>query len=104
MSIYIKGMKKPKNCDECTIKAWEDEWYVCPFSGVTTLSIGCQNNSPLVEIPPHGRLIDADKFERIKYEIPIKPANYSRGFDEGVKFVQKLIMDAPTIIPADTEG
>lgn len=62
MSILIKGMKMPKNCMECAIRSWtEDEWDVCPFSGIMALNIGRQNDCPLVEVPaPHGRLIDAD--------------------------------------------
>ena len=94
MSILIRGMKKPKNCDECPIKAWEDEWYVCPFSGVTTLSIGCQDSCPLVEIPPHGRLIDADAFER----------KVMFGDEEDLQDVIYSLRDYPSIIPADKEG
>ena len=48
MSILIKGMKMPKSCGSC-------------FVGDRTI---CSNNCPLVEIPPHGRLIDADAFEK----------------------------------------
>lgn len=60
MAVLIKSMKMPKNCEECDIKSWDTEDYVCPFSGVSTLCISRQANCPLIEVPPHGRLIDAD--------------------------------------------
>lgn len=50
---------------------------------------------------PHGRLIDADAFESIKYELPDGQKAFNRGFHGGVQYVQRLIMDAPTIIPAE---
>ena len=60
MSVIVKGMKIPKNCLECKLKLWEYDEYYCPFSGISALCIGRQTDCPLVEIPPHGRLIDAD--------------------------------------------
>ena len=52
MSVLIRGMQMPKNCLECEIKAWEDGFneYVCPFSGIMCLSIGIQDDCPLVEV------------------------------------------------------
>lgn len=66
MSVLIKGMKMPRNCRECKIKAWEERYnvYECPFGGILELSClsnGRQDDCPLVELPEkHGRLIDAD--------------------------------------------
>ena len=64
MGVYIKGMEMPKNCLECEIRSYDanaQEEY-CPFSEIVCLSIGIQDNCPLVEVPePHGRLVDADK-------------------------------------------
>lgn len=49
MSILIKGMEMPKNC-------WE-----CPFERcVLRTLVDRHPDCPLVEVPPHGRLIDAD--------------------------------------------
>lgn len=45
MSVLIKGMELPKNCD------------MCPLAD--TIICGAQG-CPLIEVPPHGRLIDAD--------------------------------------------
>lgn len=53
MSVLIRGMKMPKNCLECEIKAWGEDFneHVCPFSGILCLSIGRQDDCPLVELP-----------------------------------------------------
>lgn len=68
MSILIKGTKMPKTCEECqsTLGLFADE---CPLFaefpkkfdydpeiGHNRRYDGC----PLVEIPPHGDLIDVD--------------------------------------------
>lgn len=54
-----------------------------------------------VLVQTHGRLIDADAFGSIKYELPNGQKAFNRGFHSGVQYVQRLIMDAPTIIPAE---
>lgn len=67
MSVLIKGMKMPETCSKC---------FFCQLGGLD-LKLRClvtdesiinfdvkekrAGNCPLVEIPPHGRLIDADK-------------------------------------------
>lgn len=72
MSILIKGMAMPKNCDECRIMTYEDTNCI----SVHELFCGCPivfrahpqheehrpDYCPLVEVKPHGRLIDADAF------------------------------------------
>ena len=65
MSVIIKGMKIPKNCWECCLTSENEDFdRCCLFTGIICLSIGRQNNCPLVEIPtPHGRLIDADAID-----------------------------------------
>lgn len=86
MSVLIKDMEMPRNCLECKIKAWEEGFneYVCPFSGIICLSIGRQDDCPLVELEKHGRLIDADAlFRDIEWND---------------------IEDAPTVIEAEDEG
>ena len=44
MSILIKSMEMPTSCDECPL-------YTCMHN---------HDDCPLVPVPPHGRLIDAD--------------------------------------------
>lgn len=66
MSILIKGMEMPKSCAECPLKYFYDESVFCEECGYLTydwdkkLEEGRYENCPLIEIQPHGRLIDAD--------------------------------------------
>lgn len=89
MSVLIKGMKMPRSCSECGFR----------------LALGCCGNlpqntrvptCPLIEIPPHGRLIDADA---------LKETN-PRHMNADVPYVtevtvEEIIDDAPTIIEAE---
>lgn len=52
MGVYIKGMKKPKDCNACFLDLYDRQTY-------------CRNGEkalcPLIEVKtPHGRLIDED--------------------------------------------
>lgn len=60
MSVLIKGMKMPQSCNECVAKYFDccyvsppESNGICPFDGRPKWC-------PLVEIPPHGDLIDRD--------------------------------------------
>ena len=79
--IYIPRMEKPKNCREC------------PFLYVTIICDGTKD-CPLIPVPEHGRLIDADAF----LDDLLFP---SKQFEQGMR---ELVGDAPTIIPADKVG
>lgn len=100
MSVIIKGMKMPRDCEECAIKSWDMEDYVCPFSGVSTLCISRQANCPLIEIPPHGRLIDADALETHHgWYAPDKERNVVQTH---IQFLYANdVINAPTVIEAD---
>ena len=68
MSVYIKGMKMPKSCSECptcrdgtTLDG--DYWLMCGYNGKpleSEIAVGKPDWCPLISIPSHGRLIDAD--------------------------------------------
>lgn len=66
MSILIKDMEMPKNCAEC------ERWSICKclndFEDYESICYAVEDgdlvrdaNCPLIELPPHGRLIDVDK-------------------------------------------
>lgn len=90
MSVYIKGMEKPSDCvncifcydDECLMhkpneyRSWPEEY----------------KNCPLVPVPEHGRLIDADAL--------MENAQYKGTHDIVTAWD---IVAAPTIIPASKE-
>lgn len=83
VSVYIKGMEKPRACLICRFNFYSE----CILTGSSTSAAGLNNgtrkNCPVLSVPEHGRLIDADKI----------PERYAE--------VRDL---APTIIPADKEG
>ena len=68
MSIYIKGMEMPKSCYKCPLRRRDGMDIVCPVAH-ERFSVADVNildyrldNCPLIPVPPHGRLIDADDF------------------------------------------
>lgn len=96
MSVLIRGIEMPKNCAECKM------WSICDclkeFDDYESLLYAVDDGDwviaddcPLVELPPHGRLIDADELVRIW---------------TGAKFYGNIkpIVDArPTVIEAEGE-
>ena len=64
MSILIKGMEMPTNCESCPCKTADAFGGLgCQATGYIPLrkaNQGRPDNCPLVPVPPHGRLIDAD--------------------------------------------
>lgn len=69
MSILIRGMDMPKGCFSCALNRHlnpdEDECIVTGNCFDSTLNTVTHRrmNCPLVELPPHGRLIDADDLD-----------------------------------------
>ena len=105
MSVLIKGMKMPKNCDECpcyyeTEGAWRNE---CEVLGKEYIADDYRPEwCPLVELPPHGRLIDAYelaieilKLQKYRFSIEDPEIFVSR------KAVMQAISDNPTVIEAE---
>lgn len=102
--ILIKNMEMPKNCCECPLTYYEDG--ACIFTGIEALSIGIQNDCPLIEVPtPHGRLIDADALsERIEEQRNTEYAMKNRPVGTWKRVLElplDMISDAPTIIKAE---
>ena len=95
MSILIKGMKMPTSCAVCPFENYGD-CYGGKIKAIMDIddyvSAGKRHpRCPLVEIPPHGRLIDADALER---------RTHYDDFDCLVLDASD-INDAPTIIEAE---
>lgn len=100
MGVYIKNMEMPTSEEEC--KFFQPAPFRAPVCVVSGVCHGI-DNCPLVPVPPHGRLIDADalrllydfngyeptgdmteeEFDRLMCRLPVIRAN---------------IDDAPTII------
>lgn len=100
MSILIKGMEMPKNCVDCPL--FEDKYH---FHGCHAVPKSFDDMDmwdfvgdrpswcPLIEVPPHGRLIDADALMK---SVP----NFGFGY-RGI--MQGVIEVAPTIIEAEVD-
>lgn len=99
MGVYIK-MEMPENCALCPV--WDagnclvaTEAVICEY---TKRPFDC----PLVPVPPHGRLIDADDFiKRIEGLVHQAKAD---GYDFGAAWYTAFIRHielAPTIIEAE---
>lgn len=110
MSVLIKGMEMP-SCNDCplagdfkcnlmpSIPALCKEYDMAVQNGKRL------NNCPLVEIPPHGRLIDADALEDRCSRQATDEWNKSTGTNWGYAYAtfESDVEDAPTIIEAEEE-
>lgn len=103
MSILIKGINFPKSCWDC--KFCLDYEFLLPYvcaaankefeNGIEEYAHSRPNWCPLIEIPPHGRLIDADELET-----DTEWSEYEDGF---ASYSRSAILYAPTIIEAEVD-
>ena len=112
MSILIRGMDIPTSCDKCRfcVNGFTDTvpMYECAVQSYENVSVLVESNGepfdfrpdwcPLVELPPHGRLIDADKLlEKAYWDYNEATHDYNN-----IKVVSEYdIDDAPTVIEAE---
>lgn len=105
MGIYIKKMEMPESCYYCPFAdgVWQKDKR-CLINGKEMPRDGRdvqQNhiNCPLIEIPPHGRLIDVESLTKMHFTESMYDAD-SKLFVPFVE-VASNIFDAPTIIEAE---
>ena len=99
MAIYIEGMEMPKRCEDCLL-CNEYETVAMIACGclvnMRTRELGCVTRPdwcPIMEVPDHGRLIDADALmQQIEHDTPL-----SAVFE---KTMRRYLHNAPTVIPA----
>lgn len=71
MSILIKGMEMPKNCEECRFLELDGAFEDDKWLSVESCVFGKKSNCPLVEIPaPHGRLVEEHYPGELKAKYP----------------------------------
>lgn len=94
MSIIINGMKMPRSCGECKIR----------------IALGCcgtlPHNTrvptcPVIELPPHGRLIDADAMIRELEKWSSYPVPYIQ--KRNLEFIH-FLKEAETVIEAEVDN
>ena len=103
MSILIKGMEMPKSCYDCSfaVEVYDGSGvYACVVTDKCVCrGAGRHDDCPLVPVPPHGRLIDADALKEAfcgNCFADEKPMECSEPCMD-----MRIILEAPTIIPAE---
>lgn len=117
MSILIKGMEIPKRCYDCRMLEGDqydgfchaaDKWMDSDWWSWYTFEEGDVDyskpvNCPLVPVPPHGRLIDADAYEELLHGLGNRDYRREKGtICDAIKFLHPHY--SPTVIEAETEG
>lgn len=103
MSIIVKGMKMPENCHECE---FVDILPTCPcnkmadddFWNNVSLAVEGHKDCPLLEVPPHGRLIDADALLKL-LDSCMFPSDMVT--TRALSMATNWLKEAPTIIEAE---
>ena len=104
-SVIVKGMDMPQNCQNCMDAnlniAISLFGAMCPFCEkifVADINIRKQRHPdcPLIELPPHGRLIDIKSVEDGKFVTVIN--DYQRWWNGAL---ESVIDNAPTVIEAE---
>ena len=119
MGIYIKGMEMPKSCHWCpllvSIDGADDHAPFC-YCALDHFKVPCtpefvmtrketmekrHEYCPLVPVPPHGRLIDADALLESIKEAKKKQPEISDVYDDDYFAVAEWVSYAPTVIEAE---
>ena len=90
--IYISGMEKPKNCLDCPCCG--DLEVYCKLGCEINLALAAMyiaHDCPLIPVPEHGRLVDADA-------LVTELEKFCKD-----NWVYNTVSHMPTIIPADKE-
>ena len=107
--VYIPGMKITEHCMDCPFMVSRDNDDCIlqsdeaneTFQSWDDMQKGC----PLIAVPEHGRLIDADALDdicRIINEREYETGAYITRGD--YKIIDRVLFEFPTIIPADKDG
>ena len=103
--VYIKGIQKPSQCDECKICNWipigeYDLMLKCPLLERKVGFDERREDCPLIPVSDHGRLIDEDVIEAEMQELWLENEISN---SDWIGF-REVLSRISTIIPADKEG
>ena len=97
--IYIPSMEMPKSCSDCFAEHCIGSDFGCGIIGFEDGNTTCftrerRKDCPLIAVPPHGRLIDADAIpwietKTIEDNIPVSI------------LIKEQLESVPIIIPAE---
>lgn len=107
MSVLVKGMEMPTCC--CVCSCFNDEYCYCQADDKDLGNIPIDHrhpDCPLVPVPPHGRLIDADAFFKDVCNSIENMTKLGIGVDADFLWAKlnDALDNAPTVIPADKDG
>lgn len=114
--VYIP-MKMPETCEDCNLESFCDLWVEArKMDGSCERSVNTEEygvlktrratrrhpDCPLVHVPPHGRLIDADALRQTMYHEAFETDSPMQKWDSGCwiryKMFERMEEAAPTII------
>ena len=105
--ILIRDMVMPKNCRECEIEQ-HGHWCGLQDNYAYTILFDSERREdcPLVELPPHGRLIDENDIMKSAEELRKSPwyneePYYAMRKDGLEMAIEMAVKGAPTIIEAE---
>lgn len=111
--IYITGMEMPKCCADCPIgdSLCCGLMFEVPALWKEYTNAVRENrrhkDCPLVPVPEHGRLIDADALRQAMYHEAFETDSPMQKWDSGCwiryKMFEQMEESAPTIIPASED-
>ena len=104
MSVLIKGMEMPHNCLYCKLSYLKGVRLFCFVNGNEVIRSEISPKCPMVEVPPHGRLIDADALDSELLSVGVNSSIINRYPKYKIGEVRAIIKNAPTIIPSDKDG
>lgn len=124
MSVLIKGMEMPTSCTRCIFSGWSNLYqfrcvlqkdepvlYDCRHDkSIAVVMDGRADKCPLVPVPPHGRLVDADRIINLLCETLEALKRFPKMDGQEMHLIcafdvlGKMVNDASTIIPADKDG
>ena len=100
MSLLIPSEPMPRNCGECPLEHWECMLMDLDAEDIYPYYLGEKRHPdcPLIEVPPHGRLIDGDVAVVITFE---DSDSEGKDFNDGILYAADWIASQPTVIEAE---
>lgn len=120
MGVYIPSLKMPQTCEDCVLESYCSLWVEArrmsgPWEKGVEATIR-HPDCPLVEVKPHGRLIDADALaHELEFDIELdrrvldqmdfvgkERALIEFGKDcKQILYCMRYLSEASTVIPAE---
>lgn len=104
MSVLIKDMEMPTSCDDCRLNNGISCYAVPEYTedDVVGRTDDRPDYCPLIPVPAHGRLIDADALRsKLNMMIAMAFGEGNTAFHFAYRSLVKVVENAPTVIEAE---